>query len=51
MLSSDMYDVIIVGAGPAGVGMGVTLQEMDLKNFVVLDRHEVGASFTRWPHL
>ena len=43
------FDVIIVGAGPAGIGMGVALQEIGLKNFAILDRHEVGASFARWP--
>ena len=48
-MATKKFDVIIVGAGPAGVGMGVTLQEMGLKNFVILDRHEVGASFARWP--
>ena len=43
------FDVIIVGAGPAGIGMGVALQEIGLKNFAILDQHEVGASFARWP--
>jgi len=43
------YDVIIVGAGAAGVGMGVVLQDLGLTNFVILDQHEVGASFLRWP--
>lgn len=46
---TDAYDVIIVGAGRAGVGMGIVLQDMGLTNFVILDRHEVGASFARWP--
>ncbi|MEM7134037.1 MAG: NAD(P)/FAD-dependent oxidoreductase [Chloroflexota bacterium] len=48
-MATEKFDVIIVGAGPAGVGMGVTLQEMGLENFILLDRHEVGASFARWP--
>lgn len=43
------YDVVIVGAGPAGVGMGGILREYGLTNFVLVDRHEVGASFMRWP--
>ncbi len=47
-MSSD-YEVIIVGAGAAGVGMGVVLQELGLQNFVLLERHAVGASFLRWP--
>jgi putative flavoprotein involved in K+ transport len=43
------YDVVIVGAGAAGVGMGVALQELGIDHFTLLERHEVGASFLRWP--
>lgn len=43
------YDVVIVGAGAAGIGMGVTLRDLGLTNFVLLERHEIGASFLRWP--
>lgn len=46
---SNDYDVIIVGAGAAGVGMGVVLHELGLHRFVLLERHTVGASFLRWP--
>ena len=46
---SLLYDIVIVGAGAAGVGMGVTLCDLGLENFVILDRHGVGASFARWP--
>lgn len=45
----DGYDVVIVGAGAAGVGMGVVLQDLGVSNFTLLDRYEVGASFLRWP--
>ncbi|MDE2712022.1 MAG: NAD(P)-binding domain-containing protein [Acidobacteriota bacterium] len=41
-------DVVVVGAGPAGVGMGVTLRHLGFENFVILDRAAVGASFLRW---
>jgi len=44
-----MHDVIIVGAGPAGIGVAVALREVGVDNILVLDRHEVGASFKRWP--
>ncbi|MEL4897102.1 NAD(P)/FAD-dependent oxidoreductase [Crocosphaera sp. Alani8] len=43
------FDVVIVGAGPAGIGCGVVLQDLGIENFVILERHQVGASFSRWP--
>ena len=43
------YDVVIVGAGAAGVGCGMVLQDLGGERFTILDRHEVGASFRRWP--
>jgi thioredoxin reductase len=46
---NNQYDVVIVGAGAAGVGVGVTLQELGVKRLVLLERHQVGASFLRWP--
>lgn len=42
-------NVLIVGAGPAGIGLAVTLRDFKVPNVVVLDRHEIGASFNRWP--
>ena len=48
--NSDMsYDVVIVGAGAAGIGCGVVLKELGLERFTILERHQVGASFSRWP--
>ncbi|MDQ3250337.1 MAG: NAD(P)-binding domain-containing protein, partial [Chloroflexota bacterium] len=46
---SPKYDVIVVGAGAAGVGVGVTLKHLGVVNFTIVDRHEIGASFMRWP--
>ncbi|MGK7913418.1 MAG: NAD(P)/FAD-dependent oxidoreductase [Synechococcus sp.] len=43
------YDVAIVGAGAAGIGCGVVLKGLGLERFTILDRHQVGASFSRWP--
>ena len=43
------YDVVVVGAGSAGIGVGVTLMHAGIENFVVLDRRGVGASFDAWP--
>ena len=42
-------DVVIVGAGAAGLGFGVTLRHLGIDNFAILDRAAVGASFLRWP--
>jgi len=44
-----IYDVIVVGAGAAGVGVSVALKHAGIENVVILDRHQVGASFAAWP--
>lgn len=41
--------VIIVGAGPAGLGCAVALQRCGVPGVIVLDRHGPGASFEAWP--
>ncbi len=43
------YDAIVVGAGAAGVGVGVALKHAGIEDFVVIDRLGVGASFALWP--
>ena len=43
------FDIVVVGAGAAGLGFGVTLRDLGIKNFVILERTAVGASFLRWP--
>ena len=42
-------DIVVVGAGPAGLGFGVTLRHLEIEDFVILDRATIGASFLRWP--
>lgn len=43
-----MFEVIVVGAGPAGVGISIILKKVGI-NFTVLERYDVGSSFLRWP--
>ncbi len=47
--SEHVYDVVVVGAGAAGVGVAVTLMHAGVENFVVLERRSVGSSFASWP--
>jgi putative flavoprotein involved in K+ transport len=42
-------DVIVIGAGAAGVGVGAAMKDAGLDNILIFDRHDVGASFVRWP--
>ncbi|MBJ3814711.1 thioredoxin reductase [Shimwellia pseudoproteus] len=46
---SQPRDVIIVGAGPAGMGIAALLRRSAVQDILVMDSHEVGASFMRWP--
>ena len=36
-------DVVIVGAGPAGIGVAVALMDADVTSLLVLERHVVGS--------
>jgi thioredoxin reductase len=47
--ASVEVDVVVVGAGAAGVGIGVAMRDAGIDDILVLDRHDVGASFARWP--
>lgn len=47
--SSSRHDVLIVGAGPAGLGCAVALKACGVEKLAILDRRGVGASFERWP--
>lgn len=43
------YDVIIVGAGAAGVGVAISLAHAGIESFLLVDRETVGSSFSSWP--
>lgn len=40
--------ILVVGAGAAGIGMGIVLKKMGL-DFVILEKDQVGKSFLTWP--
>lgn len=42
-------NVVIVGAGPAGLGMARVLRDLAVPDVRILERERVGASFQRWP--
>ena len=42
-------DAIIVGAGPAGIGMALELNKVKGLMYGVLERDRIGESFLRWP--
>ncbi|ODN66157.1 NAD(P)/FAD-dependent oxidoreductase [Methylophaga muralis] len=42
-------DVLIVGAGPAGIGMALALQKIPDLKFGLVERGRIGESFRRWP--
>ncbi len=47
--SENVYDVVVIGAGAAGVGVSVALRHAGIENFIILERHKVGSSFASWP--
>jgi len=47
--SSKIVDVLILGAGPAGLGIAIALKEFTTTNILVIDAKEVGHSFNSWP--
>ncbi len=42
------WPCVVIGAGAAGLGVARALQEIGVR-FVILERHEIGGSFRRWP--
>lgn len=48
MTDAKEFDVIVIGAGPAGLGVGIVLQKLGI-NYTILEKHSVGSSFKKWP--
>lgn len=48
MIKDKKVDVIVVGAGPAGLGVAVLLKKLDI-NFILLEKDDIGSSFKKWP--
>ncbi len=41
--------VLIVGAGPAGLGVAAALKRAGVVDMLVIDAREIGAAFRNWP--
>ena len=44
-----VFETIIVGAGPAGIGCSLALRRAGVKGVLILEGDEVGSSFLKWP--
>lgn len=47
--SAPIFDVLIVGTGPAGLGCAAALKQCGIENLAVVDFRGVGAAFEAWP--
>lgn len=50
MRSTEPLDVIVVGAGPAGIGTALACQAVKDMRVGVVEAGEIGESFSRWHH-
>ncbi|MCM3713921.1 NAD(P)/FAD-dependent oxidoreductase [Halalkalibacter oceani] len=41
--------IIIVGAGPAGIGLAILLKKLGFTSYLMLEGDEIGSTFRRWP--
>tara|TARA_Y100000588_G_scaffold393005_1_gene507133 strand:- start:2528 stop:3736 length:1209 start_codon:yes stop_codon:yes gene_type:complete len=46
---NDRASVLIVGAGPAGLGVAIALKQAGVEDMQIIDAREIGASFLNWP--
>jgi thioredoxin reductase len=47
--SISQIRVLIVGAGPAGIGVGLALKQAGVTDQLIVEAREVGAAFKSWP--
>ncbi len=40
---------LVVGAGPAGLGVATALKQAGVRDTLIIDAREIGASFMKWP--
>ena len=46
---SSQTSVLIVGAGPSGLGVAAALKQAGVTEMLIIDAREIGASFLNWP--
>lgn len=48
-MTNKRKKIIIIGGGAAGIGMGITLKELGIDDFLILEKKQIGQSFLSWP--
>ena len=48
-MGTNRARVLIVGAGPAGLGVAIALKKAGVDDMLIVDAREIGASFLNWP--
>ncbi|RIP35020.1 pyridine nucleotide-disulfide oxidoreductase [Staphylococcus gallinarum] len=43
------YTAIIIGAGPAGIGLSIALKQFGITDTLILEKDNIGSSFESWP--
>ena len=45
---NDQHAIVIIGAGPAGLGLGTALQKYGINDFLILEQETIAHSFESW---
>jgi thioredoxin reductase len=48
-IDNRLYDTVIIGAGAAGIGVGISLVHAGVESMLIVERDTVGSSFAAWP--